>query len=113
MARRLGLKTAVVEGSFAGLDSPMPEGNRNRPTWIRYSGVGFEFVGAVVCFTLVGIWIDGNWDTRPWGLLICVALGLTGATYNLIRTTMKAFGSDASKDHEPPRDNNGEPPEQN
>lgn len=89
----------------------MPEENKNRPTWIRHSGVGIEFAGAVGGFALLGYWIDRHWDTKPWALLICVALGLTGATYNLIRETMKAFGSAPPRGHENPRDNEGEPPE--
>ena len=78
----------------------MPDEKRNRPTWVQHSGVGIEFSAAVGGFALMGIWIDRRWDTGPWGLLICVALGLTGATYNLIRASMKAFRSDTSRDRQ-------------
>ena len=72
----------------------MPEQNRDRKTWIRYSGVGIEFAAAVGGFALLGYWIDRHYGSKPWGLLICLFLGLTGGTYNLIRESMKAFSPD-------------------
>lgn len=88
----------------------MPDENSNRSGWIQYSGVGIEFSAAVGGFGLMGFWIDRHWDTGPWGLLICVALGLIGATYNLIRTSMKAFRSGPPRDHEKPADGTGDSP---
>ena len=79
--------------------------------WMRHSGIGIEFAGAVGGFALMGYWIDRHWDTKPWGLLICLALGMTGATYNLIRTSMKAFQPDPPRDREKPADGNGDSPE--
>ena len=70
----------------------MPGGKTNRPTWIRYSGLGFNFVAAVAVFALIGFWlIDPYFGTEPWGLVVCVMLGLVGGTYNLIRESMAAF----------------------
>ena len=89
----------------------MPDENSNRSSWIQYSGVGIEFSAAVGGFALLGFWIDRRWDTGPWGLLICVALGLTGATYNLIRTSMKAFRSGPARDQEKPAGGDGDSPE--
>ncbi len=62
-----------------------------RPSWLRYSGIGFEFVAAVGVFALLGYWADRTWDSEPWGLLIGAALGLIGGTYNLIRESLAAF----------------------
>ena len=50
-----------------------------------------EYVAAVAGFGLVGYWIDAKWDSGPWGVLIGAALGLTGATYNLVRQSIRAF----------------------
>ncbi len=69
------------------------------PSWTRHAGIGINYVGAVAGFGLIGWWIDSKWDTGPWGVLIGVALGLVGATYNLIRESMAAFA--------PPRDKTG------
>jgi F0F1-type ATP synthase assembly protein I len=75
------------------VDVPMvgrrPPGNK--PTWIRYSSIGFEFAAAVGGFALVGFWIDRRYETGPWGVIIGAALGLIGGTYNLIRQSMAAF----------------------
>ena len=69
----------------------MPDSKRERPTWIRYSGIGVEFSAAVAGFGLFGFWIDRHYGSGPWGLLIGVMLGLIGGTYNLIKKSMQAF----------------------
>ena len=69
----------------------MGKRDSERPSWIRFSGVGIEFAAAVAGFALVGYWIDSRYDCRPWGVLIGAALGLVGGTYNLIRETLGAF----------------------
>ncbi len=77
----------------------MVETKGDRPTWVRYAGVGVEFAAAVAGFTLVGFWIDRHYDSRPWGVLIGAFLGLTGGMYNLIRESLAAFReSDRTKD---------------
>lgn len=70
----------------------MPGGRTNRPTWVRYSGLGLEFVAAVGGFAAIGHWvIDANFQTSPWGLVVCVMVGVVGGMYNLIRQSMAAF----------------------
>ena len=77
----------------------MVETKGDRPTWVRYAGVGVEFAAAVAGFTLVGFWIDRHYDSRPWGVLIGAFLGLTGGMYNLIRESLAAFREiDRTKD---------------
>lgn len=63
----------------------------DRPSWLRFSGIGFEFVAAVAVFALVGYWVDRRWGTKPWGLVIGAVLGLIGGMYNLIRESLGAF----------------------
>jgi F0F1-type ATP synthase assembly protein I len=74
---------------------------RDRPGrgWIGLSGIGIEFVAAVGGFTALGWWIDRHFGTSPTGLLICVALGLIGGTYNLVRQALAA-SREAQKDDE-------------
>lgn len=102
----------MADAFFAGLEPPMQGKDRDRPTWIRYSGVGIEFAAAVGGFALLGYWIDRHWDTSPTGLLICLALGLIGGTYNLIRESMKAFDAQSSRAAEKRDGDADEPPEQ-
>jgi ATP synthase protein I len=77
---------------------------QDKPTWVRYSGVGIEFVAAVACFALIGYWVDRRWDTGPWGVVIGAALGLIGGTYNLIRESMAAFRRFEKRSKDEPRD---------
>lgn len=75
---------------------------RNRPTWVRFSGIGFEFAAAVCGFTLIGYWIDRHYDSGPTGVLVGAALGIVGGGYNLIResfnATKEASADDQRKD---------------
>jgi F0F1-type ATP synthase assembly protein I len=69
---------------------PLPQKRKAGTEWMNLSGVGIEFAAAVVGFTLAGYWWDRYFGTGPWGLLIGVALGLIGGTYNLIRQSLSA-----------------------
>lgn len=63
----------------------------NKPTWVRYSSVGFEFAVVVAGFALVGYCVDSRYGSEPWGVVIGAALGLLGGSYNLIRESVAAF----------------------
>jgi len=80
------------------VQSPYPAGgyamgnkDGERPSWLRFSGIGIEFVAAIAGFALLGYWVDRHWDISPWGLVIGAVLGLTGGMYNLIRESLGAF----------------------
>lgn len=64
---------------------------RDRPAWLRFSGIGIEFAAAVAGFALVGYWIDRRYGSSPWGVLIGAVLGLLGGTYNLVRASLAAM----------------------
>ena len=61
------------------------------PSWTRLTTIGVEYTAAVAGFGLIGWWLDTKWDTGPWGTVIGAGLGLTGATYNLVRETLKVI----------------------
>ncbi len=82
---------------------------QDRPSWIRYSGVGIEFVAAMAGFAAVGFWIDRKFESEPWGLVIGAALGLIGGTYNLIRQSLAAFGPPKPPDRRNDKDRRGQP----
>ena len=67
---------------------------------MRHAGIGVNYAAAVAGFGLIGWWVDSRWDTRPWGVLIGVALGLIGATYNLVRESMAAFKNISQQDND-------------
>ena len=80
----------MVGARCASIDSPMARTQRDRPSWVRWSGIGFEVVGAVAGLTLVGYWVDRRYGCQPWGVLIGAGLGLVGGMYNLIRESLAA-----------------------
>ena len=77
----------------------MARTDRERPTWLRFSGIGVEFAGVVIGFTLIGLWIDRHYDKSPWGVLIGSSLGLIGGMYNLIRESLAASRDAANESH--------------
>jgi F0F1-type ATP synthase assembly protein I len=78
--------------------------DRRFPGWVRYSGVGLELAGATAGLALIGYWIDGRFDTRPWGTLVGVVIGLVGGLYNLVRQSLEAVREAKADDEESARD---------
>jgi hypothetical protein len=64
---------------------------KDRPGWIRYSGIGVEFAAAVAGLTLLGYWIGGYCGYERAGLVIGAVLGIVGGGYNLIRESLAAI----------------------
>jgi F0F1-type ATP synthase assembly protein I len=85
----------------------MAKTDRDRPTWLRFSGIGVEFAGVVIGFTLIGLWIDRHYDKSPWGVVIGSTLGLVGGMYNLIRESLAASREAANEKHNAPKSNGG------
>lgn len=82
------------------VDREMTDRERDRSRWLRLSGIGTEFVAAIVGTSLLGVWVDHHWGCSPWGVLIGFGLGSIGATYNLAKQSRRAFGEqrDEKKD---------------
>jgi ATP synthase protein I len=76
----------------------MSEDPKRGADWVRLSGLGVELVGAVAGFTLLGYWWDRHFETAPWGLVICIGLGLIGGMYNLIRRSLAASKEEAVRE---------------
>ncbi len=57
----------------------------------RLAGMGFQFGASLAVCTLVGWWVDHHWNTKPWGMLIGVFIGLIGGGYNFIRDALEAI----------------------
>ena len=57
--------------------------------WGQYIGYGFQLCAGVILGLLVGNWFDDRYHSAPWGLLICVTLGLTSGMYLLIRDAVR------------------------
>ncbi len=75
-------------------DAPLDADGDGLPDadWVRSqrkqanaAGVGLQFGLSIVIFALLGHWADGKFDTRPWLLVLGVALGFFGGTISLLK----------------------------
>jgi F0F1-type ATP synthase assembly protein I len=81
-----------------------------RPSWLwRYFGKGsvlgivLEYVAPVAGFSVVGhYFVDRNWNTGPWGMLIGAALGLVKGTYRLVQETQMGSKPPVGESPKPP-----------
>jgi len=73
------------------LEVPLPRDNQeeiNRKSGIAYAAA-FSLFAAVVTGLLIG-WLLDRWlGTKPWLLVIGLALGAAAGFYELVRTTSK------------------------
>ena len=61
-------------------------GKPNPPTWVAMSGLGFEFVGAILVPGALGWWIDRKAGTVPWAMLAGGLLGFVVGLRLLMRS---------------------------
>ena len=59
--------------------------------------LGLAFVMALVIGTAAGMWVDRQFATAPWGILIGFLFGFAAAILNVVRITRRAFGSSSSR----------------
>ncbi len=65
------------------------ERRRIERSYLRFAGVGIEFVVTLVILTLLGMWIDSHLDTSPAFTIAFLLLGFLSATINLVRTVLR------------------------
>jgi F0F1-type ATP synthase assembly protein I len=73
----------------------MPSESKFPAGWARLYSLGIELAAAVAGFSLLGYWIDRHYETDPWGILICFALGLIGGMYNFLRSAIQQYRESA------------------
>ena len=54
---------------------------------LRWMGFGVEFVGVMGLFTYAGYWADGKFGTRPWLMIVGLAVAFVGMMYLMIKET--------------------------
>jgi hypothetical protein len=68
-----------------------PKARKQEPSPWALVGIGMEFAGVVVLFTLGGMWLDGKWGTSPLWTLLALGFALVGSIYNLWRVGKRFF----------------------
>ncbi len=98
------------------MDFGTPSSSGPGGSW-RLASVGMELAGAVIGGCLLGYWIDIQFDTGRWGLIIGAGIGIVGGLYNMIRKALReSLESGASGAHRrgpteaQKRDDSGDPP---
>ncbi|HWL94680.1 MAG TPA: AtpZ/AtpI family protein [Phycisphaerae bacterium] len=56
---------------------------------LRYSGIGFEFVVALLVFGYLGRLVDQKYGSDPWGLFVGLLLGMGLGLFIMIRQLNK------------------------
>ena len=62
---------------------------RRRPE-MGLAGTGFDLAASVGIGALIGWWIDRQYKTEPWGLIICSLIGLVGGLSNFVKAGQRA-----------------------
>jgi len=65
------------------------ESGRERSRLMRYAGMGLELAASIIGLTLLGLWVDYRFHTRPTGVLVGAGLGVVGGLYNFLRTALR------------------------
>ena len=59
------------------------------PGWGKHLGVGLQMLVGVVLGYFVGNWLDQKYGWTPWGVVVCVMLGLAAGMYLLIKDAIR------------------------
>jgi F0F1-type ATP synthase assembly protein I len=55
-----------------------------------YMGMGFQLAAAMVAFGALGWWLDGQFGSKPWLMVVGLFVGATGGMINIIRTALRS-----------------------
>jgi len=51
-----------------------------------YLGLGTQLAASVIVMAFLGNWLDTNFNTKPYMLLVCSVLGSFAGIYNFIKS---------------------------
>jgi F0F1-type ATP synthase assembly protein I len=61
------------------------------PLW--FVGIGFELVAPLLAGLLVGRWLDGRFETRPWLVLGGAVVGAVVGMWSFVRRVVPPTGA--------------------
>ena len=70
---------------LGGATTPSRAAKNTAPTWVGMSGLGFEFVAAILLPGALGWWIDRWRGTAPWFMLVLGLIGFVAGLRALMR----------------------------
>ncbi|MEZ6196112.1 MAG: AtpZ/AtpI family protein [Planctomycetota bacterium] len=69
-----------------------------------FLGAGSTFLAEIGVFAGLGWWLDGRFGTTPWLLVAGIPIGLSLATWHLLRLSASWEGRRAEEEKEEERD---------
>lgn len=54
-----------------------------------FGALGTEFVGLTLAGVWAGSYLDKRFDIEPFGLLVCLLIGMFGASVHIVRITRR------------------------
>jgi F0F1-type ATP synthase assembly protein I len=73
------------------MDKPQSSSNNEKksfPNWLAYSGMAFELFGVIGVFAAIGYFLDKNFSTQPFFLIVLMLVGTFGAFYRIYKSTI-------------------------
>jgi len=55
-----------------------------------YVGLGFQLAVTVTVMVFIGIWLDGQFETKPVLTIVCAFFGVFAGMYTFIKSVLKA-----------------------
>ncbi|NLX05826.1 MAG: AtpZ/AtpI family protein [Phycisphaerae bacterium] len=70
------------------LDVELGHGDRIGGKYLKHSGVGFEFAGAVAFFTVIGYFLGRHWGNVAVGVLVGALVGIAVGMYLIVKAAL-------------------------
>ena len=73
------------------MPKPFKSGNDEQDNnWAAYLGLGTQLAVTVTAMVLLGVWLDGKFNTEPVLTIVFSFIGVAGGMYNFIKTAIKS-----------------------
>jgi len=71
---------------------------RRARIWLDVSIIGIQFPVAIALGFFFGRWLDGQFNTQPWLMILFALFGIAAGFVNLFRITAQATRAEAELD---------------
>jgi F0F1-type ATP synthase assembly protein I len=80
-------------------DRTKPESDEKERNIVSFAlGLGFAVAGPLAVFIILGVWLDGLWNTRPLFILLGILLGLVSAVFAFARLLILSSAESKSEE---------------
>ncbi|MFN8282151.1 MAG: AtpZ/AtpI family protein [Chitinophagales bacterium] len=73
------------------MDKQQPSRNNEKKamsSWLVYTGMAFELFGIIGVFAAIGYFLDKQFSTQPFLLILLLLIGTAGAFYRIYKSTI-------------------------